>query len=108
MGHSADTACARPRHCHRSNGRVESGGFGGWTDRGDGGQALGRNRVVASMSMTAARHALFFDVRQFATGCHLAITPHDAAARERGVPQKSYETHDALIFFATKQQLLCR
>ena len=92
----------------RFEGRWELGSFAGETDRRNGSQTLGRNGVVAAMPVTAARDALFRDVRQFAARRDLAIPAYDAAAGERCVPYEPDETHNALIVNVAKEQLPCR
>jgi hypothetical protein len=47
------------------------------------------------MTVRGTRVALFFDVRDFTARGDLAIASDDAAAGERGEPEKSNETHHA-------------
>jgi hypothetical protein len=45
------------------------------------------------MGVTATGVAFFFDVRDFAVGCHLAITADHAPARQRFESEEPHETH---------------
>jgi hypothetical protein len=48
------------------------------------------------MSVASTAFALFFYVRDFTTGGHLAVAAHDATAGERREAEKPNETHDVL------------
>jgi hypothetical protein len=54
--------------------------------------SFGDDRVVASMAVTPAGSAFFFDVRNFPAGRYLTIFSNDAATGERGETEKSNET----------------
>jgi hypothetical protein len=70
-----------------------SGRFGTERNRTDRRKTLRRDRVIAAMSVTAARLAFFLDVRDFPTRRHFAVPADHASARESGEAKKPNETH---------------
>src|SRR5215204_4633302 len=61
-------------------------------------EAVGGDRVVAPMPVAPAGFALFFDVTDFAARRHFAIAADDAAARQRGEPEKSHKAHNGPLY----------
>jgi hypothetical protein len=70
-----------------------SGRLGVERNRTDRRQTLRRDRVIAAMSVTAARLAFFLNVRDFPTRRHFAVSTDDASARKSGEAKKPNETH---------------
>src|SRR5581483_4192989 len=72
--------------------------FGREDDRIDRGEALGSNRVIAPVAVTAAGFPFFLDVCDLAARRHLAVAADHAAARERREAEKPNQTHHRLRF----------
>jgi hypothetical protein len=82
-----------------------SGRFRREAERQGSGQAIGHNGVVATMAVAAAALAFFFHVRDFTARRQLAIATDDAAARQRGKPEKPNETHAPILRLSPEQIL---
>ena len=98
-GHRGDcTAWVQP---------LASGGLGSQRDNGPG-EAFGRDRVIAPVSIEVAPGTLLFDICQLAARSDLTIPPDHASARHGSKPKQPHETHSLHPLCSVTEQVLYR